>query len=253
MMHRWFLGCVLAGMLSLTIGTGCRESSPESDGKEYSKENLAKIGTAIRKSGGAIYGKYELSTGKPGLSWRYVLLPALGEAPLASEFDDHEAWDSPKNKPLLEKMPEVFRPTRGKAPPGYTYFRAWVGPKTFFPTPKGIAPDDRKPAWARPPVPFASLQPQQVTDGTSYTMMIVEAGDPVPWTKPEELEYDETKPLPKLGGLFEDGFHALFVDGAVRWVPRSLPERTLRALITANGKELDIDPTPIGLEPYPKR
>jgi len=35
--------------------------------------------------------------------------------------------------------------------------------------------------------------------------MIVEAAHPIPWTKPEDVPYYEAKPLPKLGGQFEDG------------------------------------------------
>jgi hypothetical protein len=41
------------------------------------------------------------------------------------------------------------------------------------------------------------------------TVLIVEAVDAVPWTKPPDLPYDAAKPLPKLGGAFATGFHAL--------------------------------------------
>ena len=45
--------------------------------------------------------------------------------------------------------------------------------------------------------------------------MIVEAAEPVPWTKPEDVPYDDGKPLPELGGQFEDGTYVAFADGAV--------------------------------------
>jgi hypothetical protein len=32
---------------------------------------------------------------------------------------------------------------------------------------------------------------------------VVEAGEPVPWTKPDELLYQKKKDLPALGGLFD--------------------------------------------------
>jgi hypothetical protein len=59
----------------------------------------------------------------------------------------------------------------------------------------------------------------------------------VPWPKPEELEYDRAKPLPKLGGQFPDGFYAAFADGKVRFIRRDTDEKTLRAWITRNGDE----------------
>src|SRR4051812_31051114 len=48
--------------------------------------------------------------GGPGLSWRVHLLPYLGkeEEALYKQFKPDEAWDSPANKKLLDKMPKVF-------------------------------------------------------------------------------------------------------------------------------------------------
>jgi hypothetical protein len=71
-------------------------------------------------------------------------------------------------------------------------------------------------------------------DGTSMTLLIVEAGQPVPWTKPDELHYDPKEPLPELKGAFPHSFRAAFADGSVRHIPSNVSERTLRALITRN-------------------
>src|SRR4029079_16045794 len=38
-----------------------------------------------------------------------------------------------------------------------------------------------------------------ITDGTWNTILAVEAAEAVPWTKPDELEYDSENPLAKLG------------------------------------------------------
>jgi hypothetical protein len=64
--------------------------------------------------------------------------------------------------------------------------------------------------------------------------MVVEAGEAVPWTKPEELNYDPKKTLPKLGGLCKDGFHALFADGAVYFLKKKIDADVLRLFITRN-------------------
>ena len=80
--------------------------------------------------------------------------------------------------------------------------------------------------------------PASFTDGTSNTILIVEAGNPVPWTKPEDLHYAEDEPLPELGGLFPDVFHAVFADGKVHTLTRKYSEQQMRLAITANDGEV---------------
>jgi hypothetical protein len=88
-------------------------------------------------------------------------------------------------------------------------------------------------------------------DGLANTILVVEGGEPVPWSKPAELAYDPAKPLPALGGLYtkpvhflgyevrrKPGFNALFADGTVRFIPSDTDETIIRALITRNGGEL---------------
>jgi prepilin-type processing-associated H-X9-DG protein len=164
----------------------------------------------------AIYGK----DGKPLLSWRVSLLPFLDQDGLYKEFHLDEPWDSEHNKKLLEKMPPVFV-LRGmeEKNPHKTVYQGFVGTGAFFEGTQGIRITD-------------------ITDGTSNTIMIVEAAKPVPWTKPEDLTYEADKPLPKLGGHFPNGFNAAYCDGSVRMLSNNLQEKTLRALITRNGGEV---------------
>jgi hypothetical protein len=102
--------------------------------------------------------------------------------------------------------------------PGDTFYRVFVG--------KGAAFEHDK-----------KLRVSDFTDGLENTILVVEAATAVPWTKPDELEYDPTKPLPKVSAHFPDGFYAAFGDGSVRLVPNDIDERTLRAMITRNGGE----------------
>jgi hypothetical protein len=67
--------------------------------------------------------------------------------------------------------------------------------------------------------------------------LVIEAGEPVPWTKPEDLPYDPDQPLPNLRGLFKDGFRVGMADGSMRWLKWDMSEETLRAAITRNGNE----------------
>jgi hypothetical protein len=79
--------------------------------------------------------------------------------------------------------------------------------------------------------------PASFPDGTANTFLVVEAAEAVPWTKPQDVPYDARKAVPKLGGLFADGFHAAMADGTVRFVPRGAPEKAIRAAITPRGGE----------------
>jgi len=81
---------------------------------------------------------------------------------------------------------------------------------------------------------FADFQ-----DGTSTTVLVVEAGQPVEWTKPDDLDGSPGKPFPPLGGqrLAPQKFQALMADGTVKLLNLNMPETTLRALVTHSGNE----------------
>jgi prepilin-type processing-associated H-X9-DG protein len=77
-----------------------------------------------------------------------------------------------------------------------------------------------------------------ITDGTSNTIMVAEAGEAVIWTKPDDLAYDAKNPVPKLGGIFETGFNVAMCDGSVRFLKPDIDEKLIRALITPQGGEV---------------
>ena len=165
--------------------------------------------------------------GKPLLSWRVALLPYLDQEALYKRFKLDEPWDSEHNKKLLPLIPRVYETSRLGNLPGRdnltnlvnTHYQVFDGPGAVF---------------AGPP----SLPRAEVRDGTSYTLLIAEASEPVPWTKPQDLPFDAKGRLPKLGGLSKGGFHAAMVDGSVRFIPQTVGEKSLRAMITCNGGEI---------------
>jgi hypothetical protein len=160
--------------------------------------------------------------GKPLLSWRVAVLPLLGEDELYKRFNLDEPWDGPNNKKLLARMPAVFEPPLPPKgwEPNTTFYQVFTGEQTIFP------PGKTTPLFG-------------ITDGTSNTLLIVEAGEAVPWTKPQDLPYDPKQPLPMLGGIFQNGgFQAVMADGHTgRFLSKNLPPATLRALITPAGGE----------------
>jgi hypothetical protein len=163
-----------------------------------------------------VYG----ADGQPLYSWRVLILPFIGEEDLYKQFKLDEPWNSPHNIQLLAKMPPAYAimpPSQARRAPAYhTICHVFVGPGAAFEGRDG-----------------KSLK-TDFPDGTSRTLLIVEAGQPVPWTKPDELHYDPKGPLPELKGVFRDSFRAAFGDGSVRHIPSNVSERTLRALITRN-------------------
>ena len=158
--------------------------------------------------------------GKPLLSWRVAILPFVEQDALYKQFKLDESWDSDHNKPLLARMPKLYAPVRKKSANGdETYYRGFSGEKAFF-------------------EPTIKLRIAQIPDGTSNTLMIVEAGESVPWSKPDELAFDPSKKLPALGGMFDGAFHVAFADGSVRKFNKGKQESTLLKLITRNGGEV---------------
>jgi hypothetical protein len=162
-------------------------------------------------------GKFKGKT-LPLLSWRVAILPYIEEVTLYKQFKMDEPWDSEHNKKLLEKMPKLYAPVTGKAKPGLTYYQVFVGKDAPF---NGT---------------IGPRFPASFTDGTSNTFLVAEAGEAVPWTKPQDIPFDG-KTVPRLGGLFADGFHVAMVDGTVRFVPKGADERAIRAAITPSGGE----------------
>jgi hypothetical protein len=79
------------------------------------------------------------------------------------------------------------------------------------------------------------------TDGTSNTILIVEAANAVPWTKPGNLAYSPQKPIAALG-VFPDVIHAAFVDGSVHSLRPDFDEKEMRkAIIRDDGEVFDLD------------
>jgi RNA polymerase sigma factor (sigma-70 family) len=189
-----------------------------------SMNNFKLMGLAMNSFAVANDGRFPPAAirkdGKPLLSWRVALLPFLEQKALYERFHLDEPWDSPHNKALLKEMPAVYAPVARKDPEqNSTYYQVFVGPGTLFDGDEGTRRADIK-------------------DKLAFTIMVVEAAEPVPWTKPEDLAYDEAQPLPRLGGQFKGGYHVALADGAALFLSKEVAPETLRALITRSGGEV---------------
>lgn len=159
--------------------------------------------------------------GKPLLSWRVRMLPYLDQQPLYESFHLDEPWDSEHNKKLISAMPDIFASPGGSTEPGMTHFQTVRGTDTIFP--------------GKDPVQIAAIR-----DGTSHTILIVEADKPVIWTKPDDFQYDPDNPMKGLGTLRREGFNAVFADGHSRRISPEIDPEMLRRMFTkGDGKPVE--------------
>jgi hypothetical protein len=193
-----------------------------------SMNNLRQIALAMHNhhdQHGKFPAAYSAVGDKPLLSWRVHILPYLEEGALYREFHLDEPWDSEHNKQLIPRMPALYIAPGSKAGEGRTNYLTPRGEGTIFPGKE-------------------ALSLAKVLDGTSNTILVVEAGDEkaVVWTKPDDYEFDPMNPTRGLPGLRSDVILATFADGAVYRLRKDLgPETFRRLFLRADGEIVDFD------------
>ncbi len=191
-------------------------------------DNLKQIGLAMHNYHGAHKAFPPASnrdkSDRPLLSWRVHILPYLEQTALYKEFHLDEPWDSPHNRTLIDKMPEVYRcpnMSRKAADLGKTTYLVPSGKATIFPGAEGI-------------------KLNEITDGTSNTLLVVDASDDlaVTWTEPRDWEVGPELVVKGLFGHHPEGAEFGFADGSVRFVKETIRLDVLKALLTRNGGEV---------------
>jgi prepilin-type processing-associated H-X9-DG protein len=162
--------------------------------------------------------------GKPLLSWRVHILPYIEQQAFYEEFHLDEPWDSPHNKALIPRMPLVYACPSGRPAlvrEGKTAYLTPRGPATIFPGSQAI-------------------KIQEITDGTSNTILVVDAGDSaaVIWTRPDDWEVPADFNTQGLFGHHASGTNFAFADGSVRFLKETIAPKLIQALVTRNGGEV---------------
>jgi len=126
-------------------------------------------------------------------------------------------------------MPKIYvRPGSSAGADEYgTIYQAFVGKGTVFESKEGM-----------------SLGELAARGSASATMLIVDAAERVPWTKPDDLVYAADQPLPAFGGLYKNrgfrpfsreytahSFQVAFTDGHVQNIPQQWGESRIRSII----------------------
>lgn len=205
--------------------TAATAKAREGAARAQSSNNLKQIGLAMHSYNDA-YNSFPPAAvvdkkGKPMLSWRVLILPYIEQDQLFKLFKLDEPWDGPNNIKLLDKMPRIYAlPTPTKAKANETHYRVFVGNGAMFDYLQGPKIAD-------------------ITDGTSNTILVATAADPVPWTKPDELAFDPDKDMKQLlGFLSNDVCMTAFADGSVRALSKKISKATLNGTITRSGGEV---------------
>jgi hypothetical protein len=167
------------------------------------------------------------AAGKPLLSWRVMILPYIEQQELYDQFHLDEPWDSDHNRTLIPKMPALF------GDPEMPDLAAAGRTTTLLPVGEGTVFDGRE-----------GRKYQDITDGTSNTIMIVEVIPElaVVWTKPDDWEVDLADPLrgvkrganDKRGGIFT----AAWCDGSVQVIQSNIDPTALKGMLTRAGEEV---------------
>jgi hypothetical protein len=111
-------------------------------------------------------------------------------------------------------MPDMYRcpymQSSANRSEGLTYYRGFSGPGTVLGEKDGVSITTISNAVGK------------------QTWLVVEAREPVPWTKPDDLPYDPGKPLPQLGAPGASTFNAILLDAQVQNYPVKTDEETMR-------------------------
>jgi hypothetical protein len=186
-------------------------------------EKVFEIQNKLKMIGIAFHNMNDVTRGRgdrrvsEGLSWRVQLLPFLEELPLYERFRLNEPWDSPHNLQLLAHMPDIYQSGDDNE---QTHFLVFGGDRLLF----------------QPGRPFSV---RLARDGTSKTLLAVHtgAGKAVPWTKPDDLQFEPNSPLRGIGPI-NGRIEGVMLDISPISLPADVAPTTFAAIVTPASNEL---------------
>jgi hypothetical protein len=206
-----------------------------------SMNNLKQLGLALHNYHD-VHGSFPTNIldkdGKPLLSWRVAVLPYIEEQPLYQQFHLDEPWDSEHNKKLIGRMPKTYRsPRQSSKLTDKTTYLAPFGEGLIWDEPKRV--ETTQPG-GRKVVSWKGTEIKDVFDGTSNTILLVEADDDraAIWTKPDDYAVDPQNPAKGLLKHYPEGTLVLLADGSVRIMSKKMKPEGLYTYFTRAGGEV---------------
>ncbi|MCL2304208.1 MAG: DUF1559 domain-containing protein [Planctomycetaceae bacterium] len=159
-------------------------------------------------------------------SWRVLLLPFLEQNELYEQIRLDEPWDSEYNKQFHSRCPCVYRcPSHGIAPDsGGCSYSVIMGEETAFFDEHSRNFDDIK-------------------DGMSNTICLVERKEPINWMDPlNEITFEEAlvgidEKDGKVGSRHSGGINAGLLNATVTFISNTIDADVWKALLTIDGGE----------------
>jgi hypothetical protein len=228
---RWLgllAGCVVAVAVIALISLGIRE--------HRKARHLGDCRNHLRRIGAALHAYHDVYSSFPPAyvkgpdgarwnSWRVLLLPFLGQEELYRQYKLGEPWNSPHNRALGQKTPDVYScAMAGGTDRGITTYLGVVGRATAWPDQYCSKVDDFR-------------------DGMSTTIQLVEcATSDVVWTEPRDLTHQEamkfdqlaSERIPASAHQSGEAFLALMGDGTVRSLNIRISRDMFRSLLSIN-------------------
>ena len=189
--------------------------------------NLKQIGLALHnyeQAYNALPPAYTVdANGRPLHSWRTLILPYLETGALYETIDRSKPWNDPVNATAAATKLAVFICPEDVHARNTTTYLAIVGPDGFL-------------------VPGRSRRFEEITDGLSSTLAVIEGRDEdaVPWMAPFDADAATLMKLDKKAKLLHaGGSNALLADGSVRFLKADTPAPMRRALLSISGNDND--------------
>tara|TARA_R110002111_G_scaffold262875_1_gene342460 strand:- start:1245 stop:2198 length:954 start_codon:yes stop_codon:yes gene_type:complete len=215
-------GFLLVVPILLALLLPAIQQSREAARRSQSKNNMKQIGLALHNYHDThrIFppGGTTTTDGKPYHSWQASILPFVDQALLYNDIDFDKPWDDPVNQVIFQQeIPTYLNPTiEDKVSPDGYGLSHYVGNALFLKKNTGIRMRD-------------------ITDGTSNTIIAVEAGENFkPWGDPTNLANPTTIIGSGKKTAFRGGSHVLLGDGSVRFISENIDPETLKYLSIPN-------------------
>jgi hypothetical protein len=214
---------LLVGFLILTVLSPLATDTGRPASRTECKNHLRQLALAMHNYHDQ-YGSFPPAyvadkNGRPMHSWRVLLLPFLEFGHLYKEYRFDEPWNGPHNRELAALPIQLFHCAADTGTQTDTSYLVVVGPKTIFPG-------------------ASSIKIADITDGTSNTILMVEAVESgINWLEPRDMSYEEALRgiNPKTGwgisSRHEGGAEVALADGSVRFLPDKTPVEQFRLFL----------------------